>query len=422
MKLKIYKNIFLTLALFAISAINSLNAQNQGLYADTVKWPNSNAITVNIRASHFSNVLNFQGSIKWDKNSLQFVSVAGNAALTASNYLFGTGSAVSQGVLTYIYSDAAANHTVPDGTIIMSINFTVINNPLSTYNDNVIYFSNTPTIIGIDTAADIAGLSDLATLNSPNAENHTSGYVSFARPPVISYAAGNVTDSITNRPAGCTYQWTLDGNNVAGTSISAYNNSLPGQVCLSITYPNGTTVSCLGGAITPVKLTSFNGKIEDSKALLYWTTVNEINNKGFAIERSFDGINFNQIGFVNADNSVAVQHSYAFSDVFSNKVTWYRLKQVDDNGKFSYSNSIRLAANTKGTTFVYPNPTRGSVRVEGDKISNVSISNTLGKVVLKQDFASVNAATLNITSLSKGVYLVSIKTANATSLTKLIVE
>lgn len=422
MKLKIYKKVFFVLAFLTVSSIATVNAQNQGLYADTVKWPNSTAITVNIKASHFTNVINFQGSIKWDKNSLQFVSVAGNAALTASNYLFGTGSAVAQGYLTYIYSDASANHTVADGTVIMTINFNVINNPVSTYNNNVIYFSNSPTSIGIDTAADLAGLSDLATLNSPNGENHISGYVSFARPPVLSYAAGNVTDSITNRPSGCTYQWTLDGNNVAGTSISSYDNSLPGQVCLTITYPNSTTVSCLGGAITPVKLTSFNGKIQDSKAILSWTTANEINNKGFAIERSFDGNSFSQIGFVNADNSATTQHNYSYADVFTNKVTWYRLKQVDNNGKYSYSNSIRLIASTNGSTLVYPNPTRDFVKIEGDKISTVSISNILGKVVLKQDFSNVNTATLNISSLSQGVYLVSVKNATTNSLIKLIVE
>lgn len=422
MNFKIYKKLLLSLVLLTITAINTVSAQNQGLYADTIKWPNSNAVTVNIRASHFTNVINFQGSIRWDKNSLQYVSVVGNAALTTSNYLFGTASAISQGYLTYIYSDAAANHTVPDSTIIMTINFTVINNPLSTYNDNVIYFSNTPTAIGIDTAADVAGLSDLATLNSPNGENHTSGYVSFARPPVLSYAAGNVTDSITNRPVGCTYQWTLDGNNVAGTSISSYDNSLPGQVCLTITYPNSTTVSCLGGAITPVKLTSFNGKIQDSKVMLSWATVNEVNNKGFAVERSFDGTNFTQVGFVNADKSTAAQHSYAYAEIFTNKVTWYRLKQVDNNGKYSYSNTVRLAASSTGSTIIYPNPTRNFVKIEGEKISNVSISNILGKVVLKQDFSNVNATTLNIASLSQGVYLVSVKSAATTSLTKLIVE
>ena len=77
MQVKFYKKLsrVLALTLFALISINETNAQSQGLYADTVKWPNTNAITVNLRTTGFNQVVIANGSLNWDKNSLQFVSV-----------------------------------------------------------------------------------------------------------------------------------------------------------------------------------------------------------------------------------------------------------------------------------------------------------------------------------------------------------
>ncbi len=423
MTIKFYKKLKLVFTLVVLSLL-SLNAmaQNQGLYADTVKWPNSNAITVNIRSVGFSNVLNFQGSVNWDKNSLQYVSITGNTTALGNNFLFGTG-ATAQGVVTYIFSDASANHTVANGTIVMTLNFTVINNPVSTYNDNVISFSNSPTSIGIDTAADVNGLSDFGSLSYPNVEKHTSGYVSFARPPVLSYnnTTDVVTDSISNRPVGTTYQWTIGGNNVAGGTINSFTNPPTGNACLTITYPNGTSVSCLS-SVLPVKFTSFTGKIADGKVLLNWLTENEINNKGFVIEKSFNGIDFSEIAFVNANTSASSQHQYSYNDVYSNKASWYRLKQVDNNGKYNYSSVVKVSTNLKDVVSMYPNPSRDIVKVTGDRISEISVSNMLGKTVMQQNVALLNNVSVNVSTLPKGVYNVSVKNATATVVLKLIVE
>ena len=92
MKLKFYKKSVFILSLVLSIASSNLQAQNQGMYADTIKWPNSNTITVNLRSRNFSNVINFQGTVKWDVNSLQLIPVSatvaatGNAALGSSNF------------------------------------------------------------------------------------------------------------------------------------------------------------------------------------------------------------------------------------------------------------------------------------------------------------------------------------------------
>ncbi len=424
MKMKLYKNLLrksLLVLLIALS-INKAQAQNQGFYIDTVKWPNSNAITINIKAKAFNNVINFAGSIHWDKNSLQYVSQAGNSSLGSSNYSFGIGS-VSQGILTYIYSDAAAIHTVADGTNIISINFTVINNPLSTYSDNVVSFSNSPTPLDIDTTTDIAGLSDYGSILYPNIENHISGYVSFARPAVLSYAGGNITDSVTNRPAGCTYQWFESGNPVAGPNSSTYNNSPSGTYTLKVTYPNGTVVTSTN-SVLPIKLNSFNGKFIDNTNQLSWSTSNEVNTNIFDVERSVNGKDFFSIGKVKAigNSNTAQNYNFVDANVNNTPMYYYRLKSVDNNGSYGYSNIITIAKDNKATISLYPNPSRNVVTIEGDKIEKIVVTNLLGKTVLVKNVNAVNNTTLNIADLAKGFYNVNVINANTTKSLKLIVE
>jgi hypothetical protein len=423
MKMKFYTKSYVAFfTLFAMFASTKLSAQNQGLYADTVKWPNSNNITVNIKAKSFTNVLNFQGSIRWDKNSLQYTSNTQNTAALGSNFLMGTGG-TAQGILTYIFSDATANHTVPDGTNVISINFTVINNPVSTYNDNVISFSNTPTSIGIDTASDFTGLSDYGSLVAPNSENHTSGYVSFARPAVLSNNGTDITDSVTNRPLGCTYQWFQNGNAIAGPASSNYPNAPAGLDSVRITYPNGTVVSCIA-AVLPIKLNSFNGRFVDNTNQLSWSTSSEINTNIFDVERSINGKDFVSIGKVKAIGNSTTPQYYSFADANVNgaPMYYYRLKSVDNNGSYSYSNVIKIAKDNKTTISLYPNPSKSIVTIEGDKIEKIVVTNLLGKTVLVKNVNAVNNTTLNVSSLAKGFYNVNVMNVNSTKSLKLIVE
>lgn len=418
MKLNFYTKFSLALAFSILLLSNSAKAQ-PGLYVDTTIWTSSTTVTVKIKASAFTDVVAFDGSIKFDQNSLQLVGLpTGNAALNAAYFLFGTTNA-AQGTITYTYSDPVTNHTLADGSDVMTINFAVINNPASTYNNNIISFANTPTLIDISTVTDLLNY-NIVTYNSPNLERHTAGFVSFARPPYLTYNGTNVTDTITNRPAGCTYQWTLNGGNVTGTSISSYNNAPAGIVCLTVTYPNGNSVNCMN-TITPVTLISFTGKIENGKAILNWATENEINNKGFDIEKSVDGRIFNKVGFVNSSAGTGA-HQYSFSNELSGNVAWYRLKQIDNNGKFVYSNVIKVQQNVKGSTYFYPNPTKDVVNIVGNGIQNITVTNSLGKIVLQQKENLTNNAQLNMAAYSKGLYFVTVNTATDTQVLKLMLQ
>nr|HPN37491.1 T9SS type A sorting domain-containing protein [Melioribacteraceae bacterium] len=94
---------------------------------------------------------------------------------------------------------------------------------------------------------------------------------------------------------------------------------------------------------------------------LNWATATEINNYGFEIEKSFDKVNWNKIAFKNGyGNSNSVKdYNYTDNDITKNGMYYYRLKQIDNNGSFEYSNIVEVNVNIPVKFEVaqnFPNP------------------------------------------------------------------
>jgi hypothetical protein len=110
-----------------------------------------------------------------------------------------------------------------------------------------------------------------------------------------------------------------------------------------------------GPAEMPVELMIFNAKEVDGVVELNWATASETNNDFYTIERSVDGISFEGIGFVQgAGNSNAILE-YKYSDYTPIEVAYYRLKQTDFDGRFSYSGIIKVDAKAEGSTNITVN-------------------------------------------------------------------
>lgn len=159
------------------------------------------------------------------------------------------------------------------------------------------------------------------------------------------------------------------------------------------------TFGYIGSAPLPVKLTSFNGKLETDEVKLNWSTATETNNDYFEVERSLDGKSFTKIGFVKgAGNSVNVQ-KYVYIDISAdNEVLYYRLKQVDYDGTFSYSNIVVVKQN-KSSVKLYPNPFENHVTIYGH--GDIVITDILGKI-----YFSGTVGNVQTTDWPTGVYLV----------------
>ncbi|WP_284284562.1 T9SS type A sorting domain-containing protein [Portibacter lacus] len=124
---------------------------------------------------------------------------------------------------------------------------------------------------------------------------------------------------------------------------SGYNWSLDyGETELTLTM----------NSLVPVDLLLFSGDSKINGVQLNWISSSEINNDYFEVERSVDGVNFETIGKVDGNGSSSMEHSYSFTDRSSLMVSnYYRLRQVDYDGSFSYSKIISV--DRRNTDFAY---------------------------------------------------------------------
>lgn len=176
----------------------------------------------------------------------------------------------------------------------------------------------------------------------------------------------------------------------------------------------------------PVTYLSFSGKIVPTGVELQWRTATEINNDYFAIEKSTTGENFISIGRVKGKGTSYAVNTYSFID--ENPVTgkvYYRLRQTDFNGTFSYSNIIAMEyyANQELVIAFYPNPIQSNTNLTVDVSGLVgiaslpiTIADQLGKVhaigSLSVSAEGKASQQVSLEHLPNGVYLISIGNSN----------
>lgn len=171
----------------------------------------------------------------------------------------------------------------------------------------------------------------------------------------------------------------------------------------------------------PVKLTAFEAYIvEDSKVQLDWTTVSEINNDYFEIQKSDDGLNWLEVKKVYANgNSVETKK---YSELDENPyygISYYRLKQVDFNGVYDYS--TERAVNFSGLEIItsYPNPVDDYFTLVINSSYNVNVSlqlyNSQGKSIIDKNLQltkGFNRKRITVNNYSSGVYFVKVITSD----------
>ena len=112
--------------------------------------------------------------------------------------------------------------------------------------------------------------------------------------------------------------------------------------------------------VVPVELTSFTASSNGNEVILSWTTATELNNRGFEIQRSVDGTGFFTVGFVEGKGTTTNPQRYSYSDkVPGNGQIFYRLKQVDFDGSYEYSDVVEVEWRTFNSYLLeqnYPNP------------------------------------------------------------------
>jgi len=169
----------------------------------------------------------------------------------------------------------------------------------------------------------------------------------------------------------------------------------------------------------PVELISFTASVKAGDVVLRWSTASELNNFGFEIERSYDGRNFFTIGFINGSGTTTEQRNYIFKDQPGRNNIYYRLRQVDFDGSFEYSNTTFIEG-IGGKDYVleqnYPNPFNPFTVIKFylpfDSNVKLKIFNILGEIVSQLLNEHRNAGyyeiQFNADQLQSGAYFYSI--------------
>ncbi|MDP2365144.1 MAG: T9SS type A sorting domain-containing protein [Ignavibacteria bacterium] len=182
----------------------------------------------------------------------------------------------------------------------------------------------------------------------------------------------------------------------------------------------------------PVELTSFTAVSQDQQVTLNWRTATELNNSGFEIQRSVANSEFATVGFVKGMGTTTIQQDYSFSDKnLSNGSYTYRLKQIDFNGQFEYSNEVEvdvISIDNYSLIQNYPNPFNPSTKIGyilKDRTNvKVVVMNSLGEeiAVLSNEVQDQGFHELefNAANLSSGIYFYSIQTMQYRETKKMI--
>jgi Secretion system C-terminal sorting domain len=163
------------------------------------------------------------------------------------------------------------------------------------------------------------------------------------------------------------------------------------------------------GCILPVKLSAFSFSNINCIAKLNWSTASENDLKFYEIQASTNGNNFKSIGTIDAKN-VSTGSNYSFVDLKNTDNNFYRLKIIETNGVFYFSEIIKANFNCKSVyVSVYPNPTSDVLHIFSNsiKFTKTSIFSIAGKNVFNTTIGQGNNI-ISIKNLPTGIYLVKI--------------
>lgn len=165
--------------------------------------------------------------------------------------------------------------------------------------------------------------------------------------------------------------------------------------------------------VLSVDLNDFISVNRNNNIQLLWKTASESNNKGFQIERSANGKDFEEIGFVKGNGNTKTLTSYSFIDKSPLKLNYYRLRQMDFDGKQTLSKVVNNTFNGNNKFKITPNPVKDNLTIYFDENeqSNIIIYDVLGRVVFTKNLFG-DLSTLDISSLNTGHYILQILSNN----------
>jgi hypothetical protein len=216
------------------------------------------------------------------------------------------------------------------------------------------------------------------------------------------------------------------------TPTSLWQAALPGQTqnvaANSVTVPNVTAFSpwTLASKLSPlpIELLGFSARYDGEKNVeLVWATATEVNNDFFSVERSTDAVNFEELCRVKGAGTCLQKKMYGCVDAEpKNGISYYRLKQMDFDRSFLYSQIEPVSIGQDEEIKVYPNPNEtGKLKIDAGSSKRVLVKvfDAVGKMVCQLESAEGSMET-DLAPFGKGIYMVCVIVNDKIITTKII--
>jgi hypothetical protein len=191
----------------------------------------------------------------------------------------------------------------------------------------------------------------------------------------------------------------IAGQHVQGTTFGSTTLNSSGFMDFFIAKLNTPT-------LVPLHWLNVNGKVNSSKQAVINFKVNETDVASYVVEKSTDGRIYTGIDTINSIGNGENNYSFTEAEALSS-IAYYRIKQIDVDGRFTYSTILKLTTNIAATISIYPNPVKNIFTLSINKTllnTNAVITTATGKTV-KQLIITQLQSQIDISNLSSGIYL-----------------
>lgn len=360
----------MTISSFQVPANN-----NRLLVTCAVNTVNQNAPAVTFNGTTMNQIVtDVQGGLR---TTMYYLVLGSNASATTAN-IVATGTNITNlGAISFHNVNQSTPYNSLSKNAIFATNTDVI--PAS----SSVSMANTSNDVVCDCiSVNANGVTGIATNTGQTQEVVTTKTNS----PVVYMGISSKSGTGSNINLG----WSLNTTTSLGTGQFVHH----GITVLSV----NTTV--------PIELTYFKGQTtKDNNIQLLWQTISEQNNAGFTIQRSNDGKKWQDLTFVKGKMYSSLTNNYNWEDTEAmSGFNYYRLKQMDTDGQFSFSPVVLMIVGKNNKFSVFPNPTKDELYYQSDNLSSIKriqLYDATGKLL--QETTHINGK-LSIERLSAGLY------------------
>jgi alpha-tubulin suppressor-like RCC1 family protein len=237
----------------------------------------------------------------------------------------------------------------------------------------------------------------------------------------VTVVSAGAFNSVALKTDNTVWGWGYNGSGALGDNTNT-DRLTPVQSGVSLLCPI---------TLLPIELLNFSAKMLNGSVALQWTTASETNNDHFTVERSHDAENFETIGTIKGAGTTSQMINYSsFDEQPFIDISYYRIKQTDYDGKYSYSQIVAVEKTQNFIGYIFPNPATGSFAIElnsPDKnMALVVMQDMLGREVYSSHVNILSGSNIVRVdpgeNISAGIYYVIASSNNNIYKHKLIIE